>query len=390
MLLKLYTTEKILSEIIDSATNPEKAKYLPWLTLIKKLIPKVEVYLSEDSDFDSSNENKVFRGYTDFQFDLQTIYQKEKEYSYLDRVIALEPGIEMAPSALFILDVDSKTAKKISLNYGVLCHSFDEAPETCPIFNEAIDICIERGVENRGWENLLLPKYVFPSNSLIFIDRYLFSSGEEFKIEGKHRWETKKVRIGYEDGINNVRDVLNQVLPLSLGKGVAFHVLLIFGKETEKLYKNADTEIEKGRANFNLIMSDLKEIKFELEKCRNYEIEIEAIALDGSGPGYKETHNRRIISNYFIIRVEHSLKPFRKTLGLYTQTLFFDWAAAKGIVRATNSDPASKTIHKTIEDVRRILIEDKKLKKPLILYSHVGEKENTENEISNPLLRYEL
>lgn len=222
MLLTLYTTEKILTEIIESEDtfDDAKQKFRPWYILIKKLKPKLKFFLAENSDYDESEDNIIFSFIHENDLD----GDDRKDNKYLEDIKEMKAGLEMSSSALFILDVTAERARKISSNYGVLCHPFDEAPETCPIFQEGIELFCERKEENRSWKELLLPECVFPSNSLIFVDRYLFSddTGD----------------ITYQDGLDNVFEILNHVLPPTLGQGASYSILFVFDKISRKRNEN--------------------------------------------------------------------------------------------------------------------------------------------------------
>lgn len=385
MLLTLYTTEKILTEIIESEEtfDDAKQKFRPWYILIKKLKPKLKFFLDENSDYDESEDNIIFSFIHENDLD----GDDRKDNKYLEDIKEMKAGLEMSSSALFILDVTAEKARKISSNYGVVCHSFDETPETCPIFQEGIELFCERKEENRSWKELLLPECVFPSNSLIFVDRYLFSddTGD----------------ITYQDGLDNVSEILNNVLPPTLGPGASYSILFVFDKISRK--RNEDkhncnknnlsdsNEAFEGQNlestdDFKWISSRINNVKKELKKSRNYEIIIEALAVDRNCGNYIDTHNRRIISNYFIINAANSLKAFRKSESLYTQKISLDWAASKGIIRAFKSNFIEKDMRNSLNGIRKI-VDSQKKSVDIKRYSQNGNCAKRIEDISNPLLK---
>lgn len=375
-MLTLYTTERILTEIIKSGKGLGNEKIKPWYDLITELKPKLKFFLNENSDYKNSLDNEIYPIIHANDIDSYA----RKDNGYLEDILAMKAGVEMSSSALFILDVDTETARKISSTYGVICHSFNELPETCPIFQEGINKYVKEGDTGKTWKDLLLPKYEYTSNSLIFMDRYLFMPKDDpYHI--------------HNDGIKNVCEVLKMVLPKSLRKE-AYHILFVFDQEVKpKDGKDIDSVYEVNRKKNEGISKDLKKIKDELEKDKNYKIVIEVIALNSISKLcralHRETHNRMILSDYFIIKADYSLKPFRGDLSLWTQSLSFDWAATKGIIREKDSDSGAKIIDSTTEilylGIKEFLKENCNTK--LIFYSQIGKEDKTLKDICNPLLK---
>lgn len=372
-LFTLYTTEKILTEIIKSESEYGNEKFKPWYDLIEKLNPKLKFFGDENSNYEENEEkNTIWTFVENYEHDYY------RDDSYLGDIKEMKAGLEMSSSALFILDVTAEKARKISSNYGVVCHSFDETPETCPIFQEGIELFCEEGEENRGWSKLLLPECVFPSNSLIFVDRYLFS------------YETGR-NITWEDGIENVSEILNHVLPQTLGNGVSYSILFVFdeiSRKTNEDKKNCSKESKDQYAgnneDFKWISGHLNKIKRRLN--RNYEIIIETLGVDHNCGNYEKTHNRRIISNYFIINAFHSLRPFRENKSLYPQKISLDWMASKGVIRALKSDSPEKDMRNSLESIRDI-VDSQKESIGIKRYSQNGNCAKMIDDISNPLLK---
>ena len=118
-----------------------------------------------------------------------------------------------------------------------------------------------------------------PSNALIIIDRYLFAYNSEYKTD-------------YKNGIRNVFGLLNELLPEKFAG--EYHVLIVFD----------DTAVSNG-ATINQISRGLQKIKMQLK--RNYVPTIELLTVNKivDSKMYSETHNRKIISNYFMISCDH-------------------------------------------------------------------------------------
>lgn len=327
-MLSIYTTENIISTIFRDNEN----KYDAWYDFITKLRPTMKVLLDEDTDYDDNEYNPVFMFEKDYDIQVEPEYTDEVgENSYLSRIEKMELNGVADPFAIFILDVDEDTANRISENYGVVCHALSSKTTSNPIFQDGIEKTVERQETRKGWMELLTGKNTTPSNHLIFIDRYLFSDDSN--------------GITQQDGLDNVAEVLEKALPSKLG--VDFHVLLIF--DATEMGKNM---------TFNQLSTKLNAIKKHIK--RPYNIIIEALSINHSDFNYDETHNRRILSNYYIIRVDRSLKAFRGSKGLYTQTMWLDWLASKGIISHKASDAPSKALLKYARETIKAIEQLKK------------------------------
>lgn len=327
--ITLYTTEEIITIIYQDQGH----KYDVWYDFITKLRPSLNVLLKEGSDYDDNDYNPVFMLEKDFDITVNQEYPENVvESEFLSQLSCLALNHISDPSPVFILDVDEVTAKSVSEKYGVICHSLEESPLNSPLFMESLEKNVDKSEPNRGWHELVVDSTT-PANAMVFVDRYLFS-----KDSGG---------ITYQDGINNVFEVLNHVLPKNLG--MDYHVLLVFDASTlstatGETFKSVSEEI-------NTLIPRLK---------RPYNIVIEMVSIDRNDFNYDETHNRRILSNYFIIRVDRSLKAFRSSYSLYSQSLFLDWVASKGVIRQKRSDAPAKALYKYLGEVKEAIGQMKK------------------------------
>lgn len=327
-MLSIYTTEDIISAIYKDGED----KYTAWYDLITKNRPNLKVLLDENTDYDTDDYNPVYMLKKDFDINVEPEYAEVVgESSYLASIANMQQKSVADPCAIFILNIDKETAKQISDKYGVICHSFNEPPIDCPLFQDGGEKCINKDEKCQGWQELIVENITIPSNSLIFIDRYLFSEDRNSKID---------------DGIENITEILQKALPKDCG--VEFHILFIF--DASKIPDNV---------TFQDISTKLNKIKKKLNKSYTIVIETLSVCKQNFKQGYdylyEKTHNRRILSNYYIIRVEHSLKAFKDNKGLYTQTLWLDWAVSKGVVRQLRSDTPAKALYKTIKEIRTVV-----------------------------------
>ena len=194
------------------------------------------------------------------------------------------------PSSLYILDIPAAEALAIQRTYGVMCLS-SAAPDISPL----IDINDEHTTDKneplgRGWDTVLDSVEFLPSNALILTDRYLF----------------KTTNAKYGNGFDNVRSILTELLPRELN--TTYHITVIFDKDSiDALY------------DFQTIAKRLNDIKEEFK--RPYPITMEVLGVTGKNETYHNLHNRRIVSNYFVVKMDYRLAAFNKAVGTVDQTI---------------------------------------------------------------------
>ena len=71
--------------------------------------------------------------------------------------------------------------------------------------------------------------------------------------------------------------------------------------------------------NFDTIAKRLNDIAQAFDKP--YEIVMEVLGLTEGKDIYYKFHNRRIVSNYFVVKMDYSLAAFNKTEGTAEQTI---------------------------------------------------------------------
>lgn len=196
------------------------------------------------------------------------------------------------PSSLYILDIPKETAENIQRDYGVICLSGDN-----PDISLLIDINDEHTTEEReplekGWDSVLNSVEHLPSNGLILTDRYLFNNDNP----------------NYGNGFDNVRSILTELLPDELN--TTYYITIIFDKD--HINESYD---------FNSISKELNSIVDSFRQKCNYPITLEVLGITNKNRMYHHLHNRRIVSNYFVVKMDYSLAAFNKTIGTAEQTI---------------------------------------------------------------------
>lgn len=277
-MFKIFIAEKILRAIIQAESQrPNNVRS----NLFKILKMAKNLYVAMDAP------------------DLAWIKQLKDDYGlvadttrtdYIKKIPTKPESVLKNPSSLFILDIPFAEAKKIQVEYGVICRSgIDTNVSTL------IDINDEHTTDKnkplgRGWDTVLDSVEFLPSNALILTDRYFF----------------KTTNANYGNGFDNVRSILTELLPRELK--TTYHITVVFDKDSiDPLY------------NFQTIAKRLNDIKEEFK--RPYSITMEVLGITGKNESYYNLHNRRIVSNYFVVKTDYSLAAFNKTVGTSDQTI---------------------------------------------------------------------
>lgn len=195
------------------------------------------------------------------------------------------------PSALYILDISAAEALAIQRTYGVMCLS-SNSPDISPLIDvNDIHYSHENVKLGRGWDTVLDSVENLPSNALLLTDRYLFA----FR------------RPDAGDGIANIKDILNELLPKQF-QGGNYHVTIIFDNMSK------DTSY-----TFIDIATLLEEVKQKIG--RDYPITMELLGITKTCSLYNKLHNRMIISNYYMVEAAHKLAAFNKDVATARQLL---------------------------------------------------------------------
>ncbi len=199
------------------------------------------------------------------------------------------------PSSLYILDFTRAEALAIQKTYGVICLN-GEAPDISPLIDvNDIHRSENRKPLGRGWDSVLDSVEKLPSNALILIDRYLFAESN----------------AAYGNGFDNVKAILNELLPREFG--TKYHVTIIYAKDDD-----GETY------TFQEVATRLNEISKDMG--RPYEIIMEVIRItEQCSPMYYDFHDRFILSNYYCVEASHQLAAFNKNVATARQTII-PWA----------------------------------------------------------------
>lgn len=243
------------------------------------------------------------------------------------------------PNAVFLLNIGAKEAEDIQNKYGVICQSIDSIDDD--VLTKAYEYDLTDGQEGVDWTVYFdKTNHTLPSNALIICDRYMFSADSKSDAKGALN--------ALELGLTNIRCILNTVLPKRYND--EYNVLIVFDSSTLDKYEEQETKM------FKSIADNLKDYAEGNKKLRHYKIRFDLISVDHNCINYKKLHNRRIISNYFVVRADYKLQAFKGNVSTATQTIFYDALFSKIVpMKPSGPDSPIKSQLQTINSIRELI-----------------------------------
>ena len=183
------------------------------------------------------------------------------------------------PTSAYFLDLPEADAKKLQEDTGVIINCLDKIDDD--ILSKGVNLdWLADEVINDNWTNILNPFNNYPSNSLIINDRNLFTNEEG----------TSNI------GVDNILRILNNLLPNNLKTD--YHILIQSEQKAEA----------KNKVKCDMLADILNR---DIRNLRNYNFQIEIVFYFSGTNFFKNTHNRRIYSNYKYGKCENSLASFK-------------------------------------------------------------------------------
>ena len=292
-MISIFTTKDNLESIcLDESKKP-------WLDIIIKL---KEVFVNDDNIFSDDIDIDDDPFYTLDEMQIDIISSKK---DYINDIPSNPVLVLKQPSGIFLLDIPSEKASQIQMDYGVICQSTNEL-DYKPLTQSHFPTELIEGEMGKSWNNMIAQFKKLPSNSALIIDAHLFA---EDKFDESHNCYDERKR----DGLNNVYEILDSLLPLSFKD--TYHIgVLITDTDKAKASRRTRSNLTNDR-----IASAINKLKKNLN--RSYPINIEVVFFDQSDDGHKLIHNRRILSNYFIVTAEYKLAALRNSRSLCGQSI---------------------------------------------------------------------
>lgn len=281
-MFSLYTTENKLTELCLEESE--------WYNIIRRQRTVYVCNDSEDDEWDLTNQVllALHREGTSIEVNNDLVTEIKKDNSKV---------LELVNPA-YILDYEEEAARSIEEKYGVIFLPIKNTPRPV-LARRGWDIDTMDKSKPKSWDYFLGSNRVC-FNSLVIVDRYFFSSqtGESF-----------------DDSLFNLWAILNVFVPKKHMH--RFTVSIVFD-ETKSDYKMSQ------------LATKVNKVKKSLVGRTPFTLEL--ISINSDCYKYEDTHDRFIVSNYFVINATHKIKAFTENKkALCGQKLFFDYLFSKGI-----------------------------------------------------------
>ena len=306
----IYIDRDTLAEIYVNEKDKEECNQNVWYRIFQK---QSYIYVNCDSNIKNDYSEEIFNMESQENCDinclrelykLQQLADFQQGYNVdikrsllvdMDKIETNPAIVHNDPCAIYLLKIDKEKADKIQKDFGVICQSIDSLDESF-LTKGCIDISPHYGDKDYGWDKVLRILKKHPSNAIIINDRNLFSN---------ETLDSSSGRLGNKLGVDNLYKILDTIIPKRFcGE---YHVFLCF--DSCSLNPNVSTDY---------ICEQINSIKRQLNRRNNIVFEI--FALHGKdSPFYFITHNRRILTNYFILTAEHQLKAFNDSKSICSQ-----------------------------------------------------------------------
>ena len=278
-MFNIFIEETILAKVLDKQTDARKEQLRAKLLMLLQM--QKRVYTTARTSDTAQLKARCAAA---------KITMDTSRSRYITGIAEHPETVLQNPSSLFILPIPILEAERIQKSYGVFCLSGDVINILALIDVNDEQTTNEGEPLGQGWGTVLRSLRDIPTNALLLTDRYLFSNVSSYK----------------GNGIDNVNDILEVLLPQRfLGE---YHVTIVF--DVEQIHEDY---------TFREIVDSLEDVKQSLQ--RDYPIVMEVLGITQKCPIYMKLHNRRIVSNYFIVKAEHRLAAFDGNKATTQQTL---------------------------------------------------------------------
>jgi hypothetical protein len=371
----IYIDRDSLADIYVSEKDKEEQAQNAWYKIFKKqnciyvnsandikndYNDEISIMESQDDcDIQALRELYKLQQLADFQLGYNVDLKKSRLVD-MDQIENNPSVVHNDPCAIFLLKIDKEKAEKIQKDYGVICQSIDCLDETILTLGY-IDISPHYDETGYGWNKVLNILKKYPSNAILINDRNLFANETLDSSSGE---------LGNKFGIENLYKILDTIIPKRFcGE---YHVFICFDANTLKKSVSID-----------YICKQIFSLKRRLRRRNNIIFEI--MALHGiDSPCYNITHNRRVLTNYFIITAEHMLKAFDGSRSISSQHITGNKLYNFGL--EGYNDAPEKLHRDMIRDYKELISYYKEHPKCEFYTYYINEQEQTLSTITNRIL----
>jgi hypothetical protein len=352
-MVAIFTTK---SNLEDICLDPSKQAWYEMLLKLK------EVFINDES-MPLDEEDPLFI-LDNMQVD---VVSSKKEY--IESIPDNPSLVLQEPCGIFLLDINPSDAQKIQDDYGVICQSVSAMNHRTLTHGQAKGVYVG-GEKGKSWKDLFRKFQDCPSNSMLIIDAHLFEN--DYFDEKENCYDNRR-----NLGITNLYEIIDAAIPKTFTSIYQIGVLLT----------NVDRAKELHRSRTNLTNSKIAAAINKLKKRinREYNISVDVIFLDPSiNDQHKLIHNRRIISNYYILDANYKLAALNQNIANCSQNITIG-TLFEHIDEDSEPDMNEKRLRYDLDDLYEY-IKSQKVHNPTGEWYSNGQKQTTFNSIKHRLL----
>lgn len=326
-MVELFTTSSFLKKIY----------YTDELSVWRDIIQKLgKVYI--DSDNIPEDENDPL-----FLLDMENNIKIDmSKKDFINSVSNSPETVLNEPCGIFLLDISTEKAKEIQSKYGVVCESVNTANHTLLTQRGYSVELIEnqKNKKNKCWRDIFKRFKTSPTNSVLIIDAYLFANDK-----WNAKCNCKCYDTSHSNGANNLKQILDQILPAKFGG--TYHIGIFLNKEEDNAQANPS------RLTNKQIATKINKLKNGMD--REYDIDIEVIFVDIKGGFHELIHNRRILTNTYILETPYKLAAFKEDGSPQVSQTIQIRPLFEQIDIDTDSDPKEKRLRADLDDLKKYI-----------------------------------
>lgn len=319
-MFKVFISASSLERLCRNEMTKNREDQNSWFVILTK---QNIIYLDKDVYKELDYDDPLFT----FSESYNVMF-KTSPVNYNEIVKTAPQKVLDNPQCAYLLDADVDTTDLLQKAFGIICQSTSRLKD-CILTSPQSKITLLESEQLRSWKDLFNDGIAIPSNSLVVIDRYIFA------YEGK-------IKCGYKDGVANIEHIIANTLPQKLACDYDILILFDESKSNDRFY------------SIDKVALELENFKNKLN--RPYQINIELFSVSSEAKNYENTHNRKIISNYFIASADYQMKAFDKnSIATCCQDLRLEYAYSTGL--CNRSDPAIKMIDYLLKNISEMASE---------------------------------
>ena len=277
-MVAIFTTSSILDKICHTD------ELSVWQDMIVKL---GEVFIDNEIDVPLDYDDPLFILDSAIKID-------HSKKDFINSINESPASVLQEPCGIFLLDIPEDKASEIQTKYGVICEAAC-SPKHNLLTQKGSSAELVEGLNDKTWSDIFKKFKKYPTNSALIIDAHLFENDQYDEHQGCYDRERSY-------GINNLRDILDQILPDTFAD--TYHIsVLLTNTDEAKANRRSRTSLTNAR-----IASAINKLKKKIN--RPYEISVEVLFFSQSDDGHRLIHNRRILTNTYVLDAQYKLAAF--------------------------------------------------------------------------------